>query len=338
MGYDALAKQISVTRASIKRKRVELFGLDTEDAWEEYFHHLYRNLEEVCASNLFIKEFLQEKIKKIRSEEQKKKRTSLSKGIRKCRETLALVDDDSRVVFASRKTPLDDLRNKFGKIEVIDVSPAGHYNKLHPAWPITSVDLPGADKDSAAKASSVQGLYEGLRLFENEKKISLNVLLCDNMKIHRSQTKTTGEIIGYRFGLKETAEVIDELKARYYLFIKPYEEMLSRKEQKALLETLKEKLDSDPNLRLVLVDAKIPNPDWKNLEQDISHCPLIRDMLSKKWPKWEEPEKGDDEEEEDVEEEEEDDDEEMADNTEDGDEESEEEESDEVEESEESDE
>ena len=226
--YDALAKQISVTRASIKRKRVELFGLDTEDAWEEYFHHLYRNLEEVCASNLFIKEFLQEKIKKIRSEEQKKKRTSLSKGIRKCRETLALVDDDSRVVFASRKyvkpliffffkinilfsimyniyiysfrTPLDDLRNKFGKIEVIDVSPAGHYNKLHPAWPITSVDLPGADKDSAAKASSVQGLYEGLRLFENEKKISLNVLLCDNMKIHRSQTKTTGEIIGYRFG------------------------------------------------------------------------------------------------------------------------------------------
>mmetsp|Transcript_34208 Transcript_34208/g.74127 ORF Transcript_34208/g.74127 Transcript_34208/m.74127 type:complete len:222 (-) Transcript_34208:49-714(-) len=172
------------------------------------------------------------------------------------------------------------------------------------------------------------------------KKISLNVLLCDNMKIHRSQTKTTGEIIGYRFGLKETAEVIDELKARYYLFIKPYEEMLSRKEQKALLETLKEKLDSDPNLRLVLVDAKIPNPDWKNLEQDISHCPLIRDMLSKKWPKWEEPEKGDDEEEdEDVEEEEEDDDEEMADNTEDGDEESEEdEEGGEDEESEESDE
>ena len=100
---DALAGQISKTSSAIKRKRDELFSLDTEDAWDEYFHHLYRNLEEVCASNLYIKEFLLKKVKVIRAQDQRIKRESLSKGIRKCKETQALVDDDSRVVFASRR-------------------------------------------------------------------------------------------------------------------------------------------------------------------------------------------------------------------------------------------
>ena len=85
-------------------------------------------------------------------------------------------------------------------MEVIDVSPAGYYMKLHPSFPITGVDLPGPAATSTAKASSVSGLYQGLRLFENENSISLATIACDSMKIHRNITKSTGAIVGYRFG------------------------------------------------------------------------------------------------------------------------------------------
>ena len=56
--------------------------------------------------------------------------------------------------------------------------------------------------------------------------------------------------------LKPNSDVIGELRARYELFITPYKEMLSRPEQKALLDSLKEKLRTDKELRLVLVDTK----------------------------------------------------------------------------------
>ena len=40
------------------------------------------------------------------------------------------------------------------------------------------------------------------------------------------------------------------------------------------------------------MDCSIPNPDWRNTEQDISHCPLLRDYLLDTWPEYipEEPE------------------------------------------------
>lgn len=96
------------------------------------------------------------------------------------------------------RTPLDDLKSKFGdNIEVIDVSPAGNYRNLHPAFPMSNVKLPNSSREFT---SSAQGIYEGLRIFENEG-ISPTVITCDTMKIHRSVTKKTGEFVGYKFGL-----------------------------------------------------------------------------------------------------------------------------------------
>ena len=31
---------------------------------------------------------------------------------------------------------------------------------------------------------------------------------------------------------------------------------------------------------------RIPNPDWTDANQEISHCALIREYLTNTWPEW----------------------------------------------------
>ena len=144
------------------------------------------------------------------------------------------------------------------------------------------------------------GLYAGLRAFENDPKISLETIRNDRMKINRNPTKATGPITGYFNGIKGQ-EMLDERSARFHLFIEPYRVMLEGPEERAQLKSLKAKLKKDPSLRLVLVDTHSPGSDWEDLDQDISHCALLRDYLNGTWPQWteEEEEEEDDEEEED---------------------------------------
>lgn len=95
---NALEKKITEIRGSVKRKREELFALETDDAWDKYFQHLHKNLEAVCACNSFLKEYLQSQVSTLKKREARKRLS-----IPKCRETKALVDDDSPIVFASRR-------------------------------------------------------------------------------------------------------------------------------------------------------------------------------------------------------------------------------------------
>ena len=88
----------SITKV-VKRKRDEMFALDSEDDWSSYFHHLFENLTQVCAANLIIKETLRKQVGEINKQERRPRVSAFPK----CKETKSLVENGSSVIMASRK-------------------------------------------------------------------------------------------------------------------------------------------------------------------------------------------------------------------------------------------
>jgi len=300
---DRLVTQVEEVRELIKRRREDVFDGEDEDTWNTYYDHVYDNLVNICAANAALKDSLRAQVAALQRKQQPRSSSPFRRGFPKCKETRDIIEDGGRIVLASRKTPLDDLKNRLGSVEVIDVSPRGHYWALHPAAPIGDIPVPNSDK---LFASSVLGLYRGLRKFENMG-ISVETLRNENMKILRNPNKATGPIVGYQNGIGSGVELLTELEARFQLFIEPYRKMLDRPKQKEIVDELRSKLKKDPTLSLVFVDTSTPNGDWRDVEQEISHCALLRDLMNNKWPSWDDVEEEDGEEEGEEEEEEEED-------------------------------
>lgn len=85
------------------------------------------------------------------------------------------------------------------KIEIIDLSPKGNYRSLHPTYiKPDSIPIPG---ESTQKATSVTGLYEGLKVFEKQNNVSLAAIFSKTMNgLYRPANSSTGKLTGFKYG------------------------------------------------------------------------------------------------------------------------------------------
>ena len=97
-----LEAKVEAIRVAVKRRREEMFDGSEDDDWATYFEHVYKNLEEVCAANCFLKEQLQVQLASMNRDAQKSPKGT-PRGFPTCKEIRDVVDDGGRVVLASRK-------------------------------------------------------------------------------------------------------------------------------------------------------------------------------------------------------------------------------------------
>ena len=164
---------------------------------------------------------------------------------------------------------------------VIDVTSKGdlpwrRFSPFYPHWDIPIPLTPGKT------ASSVEGIWQALKVFEHED-IDPSKLRVNDMKgIKRSASKERGKVLGHRAGL-EGKGLLSYIPARWRIYLPAYRWVLDNKlqwETQRLRELGKDRM-------VILLDYE-KNHDITDPSSPLSHAALVKRYMEDDWPRQEE--------------------------------------------------
>lgn len=158
--------------------------------------------------------------------------------------------------------------------------------QFSPFYPVENLPVPFADQypQGPQTASSVEGIWQGLKIFTNEgvdlTKFSIRTLKNLKRSVNAGEGKR-GRVIGHAKGVGARADHPDEilgyLAARLQIYLPTYQAALDGP-LAPLVVALENLLDENPTKTLVLLDYET-NTDVENLKTPLSHASLIAQHL-----------------------------------------------------------
>ncbi|TPX31243.1 hypothetical protein SmJEL517_g05381 [Synchytrium microbalum] len=189
---------------------------------------------------------------------------------------------NAKVVIVHKMTKIDTLKQIYGDtVSVVDVTSKSSlpYVKFSPFYPWKD-GIPIAT-DSSKTAVSVEGIWQGLKVFENEG-ISTKHLQNDTMQnVKRSATRLRGKVLGHSATVTDEITLLEYIDARKQIYLPAYKYVLDNYLQKevALLANMVRELDTT----LCLKDYTT-NSDVDDVTQPLSHASLIAAYIKGQWP------------------------------------------------------
>jgi len=198
-----------------------------------------------------------------------------------------LENDPKKVVAVhSRRHGEAKLKQDYGDdVKIIDVSllSAEPWNKFHPAFPHQKIPLP--TNNNNIFSMSVQGIWEALKVFENQG-IDLSPMQNSKMRgLVRDEKKVGGKFLGWQRDIKNPSlPLLQEREARKLIFLPAYYHVLDNnlKEPIAELRKFMSKARAK-NTKLVIRDHET-NCDIDDVNNVLSHAHLIRLYLEGEYP------------------------------------------------------
>lgn len=180
------------------------------------------------------------------------------------------------IYIKNKKNKIENLSNKFPNSEIIDVTSKGNepFIKFSPFYPHGDIPIPFSENQVAM---SVEGIWQGLKVFENTDIDTSKFFITDMKNIKRS-VRTNGKVLGHRKGLFSN-DILDYKTARREIYLRTYAWVLDNYLQD-LINQLKENAFTKD---LVLLDYET-NIDIDNISKPLSHAGLIKRYLEKKYP------------------------------------------------------
>ena len=159
---------------------------------------------------------------------------------------------------------------------VIDVTSKSEepFVKLSPFYPHGDIPVPFSKN---LFAYSVEGIWQGLKVFENSD-IDTSKFFVQNMKGIKRTVRKYGKTLGHRKGTENSA-LLDYLSARKKIYLPSYAWILQNKASMIIDELISIALKQD----LVLLDYET-NTDIENIKKPLSHAGLIKKFIDKKHP------------------------------------------------------
>ncbi len=179
------------------------------------------------------------------------------------------------ILIASRRKKLETLQKQWPNATIIDVTSKGEepWVRFSPFFPHGGIPIP---KTANAFAQSVEGLWQGLKVFEKEDIDASKWAITSMRGIKRSGAKR-GRVRGHRFGVgSETLLGYHEARVRIYL--PAYKWILDHCLKQELAQ-----LRHFAQTELVLLDYET-NTNIEDLTSPLSHAALIRYYLEDAWP------------------------------------------------------
>ena len=183
------------------------------------------------------------------------------------------------IIILSKRTKIETIRKKYPMARVVDVTSSAEdrrWTKLSPFYPHGGIPIPNSDGFSSM---SVEGVWQGLKVFENEG-IDMNSFGNGTMKnIKRTQRKH-GRTMGHQYGLLGRGEpLLDYVTARKKIYIPTYRWMLEHKAMD-LVEELREVSEKET---VILLDYDT-NGDVEMVGKPLSHASLIKAYIEGLYP------------------------------------------------------
>jgi hypothetical protein len=183
-------------------------------------------------------------------------------------------------LVASRRSGIAQLQRRFGAAPLIDVTSQGPepWLRFSPFYPHGGIPVPFSP---GATAASVEGIWQGLKVFERAD-IDRSKLANTSMRNLKRSSRRLGPVRGHRAGL-DGAGLLDYASARRRIYLPAYRWVLDQCLQRELDE-LRRLGTSDT---VVLLDYET-NSDLDDLTRPLSHAALIVRYLEGTWPAVEE--------------------------------------------------
>lgn len=176
----------------------------------------------------------------------------------------------------SRRKKRTTVEKAWPDARILDVTSKGEqpWVRFSPFYPHGGIPLPNTP---GTTARSVDGLWQGLKVFEHED-IDPSRWEIDDMKGIKRAGHTRGRVLGHRFGV-DSERLLNYRDARYRIYLPAYRWVLDHR-LVAEIAQLREMMVDRP---LVLLDYET-NGDVEDLSRPLSHAALIKCYLEGAWP------------------------------------------------------
>jgi hypothetical protein len=180
------------------------------------------------------------------------------------------------IIVESKRKKLQGLQKKYPNAEIIDLTSSAEsvFSKFSPFYPHGDIPIPFCVNRFG---KSVEGIWQGLKVFENQD-IDTSKFFVDNMKNIKRSVRVNGKVRGHRKGV-DGSELLDYGEARKKIYLKCYAWILDHKLQELIQTLMAKALRND----LVLLDYET-NTDVNNLQKPLSHAGLVKLYIEKKYP------------------------------------------------------
>lgn len=171
------------------------------------------------------------------------------------------------IVVESKKKSIESILLDYPDATILDVTDQadGGWVKFCPLYPHGDIPVPFSP---GYLADSVEGIWEGLKVFEHEG-VSQKVMHIMGMTGVKRASKRLGTYLGHLKGM-ESDELLDEVEARKLIYVPTYEWVLENR-CKSLIEKLR--IYSESGV-VVLLDNDT-NSDIENTKKALSPASLI---------------------------------------------------------------
>lgn len=153
-------------------------------------------------------------------------------------------------------------------INVTSSSPIEWHRKFSPFYPHGEIPVPRFENQRSA---SVEGVWQGLKVFENEG-IDIKKFEIKNLKgIKRGTSQVRGRVKGHQYG----TVLLPYIEARKKIYVPTYDYVLTNYLTEEL-NKLREILESGQKIAFLDFDT---NEDIENTSKPLSHASLIKRRL-----------------------------------------------------------
>ncbi|MBX7241547.1 MAG: hypothetical protein K1X92_07350 [Bacteroidia bacterium] len=180
------------------------------------------------------------------------------------------------IFIDSKKKSEKTLQMLYPNAKIVDVTSKATTEliKLSPFYPHGGIPVPFSEN---IKAKSVEGIWQGLKVFEAAD-IDISMFGNDTMKNIKRTVRRFGKPLGHRKGV-QGVELLDYIQARIEIYLPSYLWVLENKVQ-SLLEKLKKASEKED---IVLLDYET-NCDVFNPSKPLSHACLVKACIEGNYP------------------------------------------------------
>lgn len=176
----------------------------------------------------------------------------------------------------SKRKSLATIQRLYPSAIIIDVTSKGEepWVQVSPFYPHGGIPVPYSE---GVFAASVEGVWQGLKVFEHED-VDFSKFENDSMKGIKRTVRKFGKPLGHRKGVNGT-ELLDYSTARKRIYLLTYGWLLENKVPHIIAQLAEQAEKTD----VVLLDYDT-NGDIDNLKTPLSHAALVKRFLEKKHP------------------------------------------------------
>ena len=127
------------------------------------------------------------------------------------------------IIIESKRKKLENILKKHPGALIVDVTSKATDGlvKLSPFYPHGGIPVPFSE---GYTSTCVEGIWQGLKVFENED-IDISMFLNDTMKGIKRTVRKHGRVLGHRKGVHGT-EILGYVEAKHQIYIPAYRWML----------------------------------------------------------------------------------------------------------------